>query len=65
MNFQPHHSAHMSGQVPNQPGTILPGLPQQNGAPVPGQMQNPSIHRGLLNTDPEYGKTRRYMQEKM
>ncbi|KAL0311281.1 UNVERIFIED_CONTAM: Histone acetyltransferase HAC1 [Sesamum angustifolium] len=61
MNLQTHHSGRISGQVPNQAGTMLPGLPQQNGNP----MQNPSIHRGVLNTDPEYVKTRRYMQEKI
>ncbi|KAL0327972.1 UNVERIFIED_CONTAM: Histone acetyltransferase HAC1 [Sesamum calycinum] len=61
MNLQTHHSGQISGQVPNQAGTMLPGLPQQNGNP----MQNPSIHRGVLNTDPEYVKTRRYMQEKI
>ncbi|KAL0319949.1 UNVERIFIED_CONTAM: Histone acetyltransferase HAC1 [Sesamum radiatum] len=61
MNLQTHHSGQISGQVPNQAGTMLPGLPQQNGNP----MQNPSIHRSVLNTDPEYVKTRRYMQEKI
>ncbi|GFP96135.1 histone acetyltransferase hac1 [Phtheirospermum japonicum] len=65
MNLQTHHSGQMSGQVPNQAGTMLPGLPQQNGIPVPGQMQNPSIHRGVPNMDSEYVKTRRYMQEKI
>ncbi|KAK6142447.1 hypothetical protein DH2020_022795 [Rehmannia glutinosa] len=52
-------------QVPNQAGTMLPGLPQQNGIPVPGQIQNPIINRGIPNTDSEYVKTRKYMQEKI
>ncbi|KAL3624661.1 hypothetical protein CASFOL_031329 [Castilleja foliolosa] len=65
MNLQMHHSGQMSGQVPNQSGTMLPGLQQQNGIPVPGQMQNTSIHRGVPNMDSEYAKTRRYMQEKI
>lgn len=65
MNLQAHHSGQFSGQVPNQAGTVLPGLSQQNGNRVTNQMQNPSIQRGVSNTDPEYLKTRRYMQEKM
>ncbi|KAL7102459.1 hypothetical protein ACP275_08G122300 [Erythranthe tilingii] len=65
MNYQPHHSGHISGQVPNQAGTILPGLPQQNGTLAPSHMQNPSIDRGVANTDSEYGKARSYMQEKI
>ncbi|KAL3615302.1 hypothetical protein CASFOL_040963 [Castilleja foliolosa] len=65
MNSHTHHSGQMPGQVPNQAGTLLPGLPQQNGIPVPGQMQNPGIHRGVPNMDSDYVKTRRYMQEKI
>ncbi|XP_057786527.1 histone acetyltransferase HAC1-like isoform X2 [Salvia miltiorrhiza] len=65
MNLQTHHSGQFSGQVPNQAGTMLPGLPQQNGNPMPNQMQNPSMHRSVQNTDHEYMKTRRYMQEKI
>lgn len=64
MNLQTQHSGQVSGQVPNQAGAMLPGIPQQNGNPVPSQMQNP-IHHGVPNTDPEYLRTRRYMQEKM
>ncbi|KAK6142414.1 hypothetical protein DH2020_022762 [Rehmannia glutinosa] len=65
MNLQTHHLGQISGQVPNQAGTMLPGLPQQNGIPVPGQIQNPIINRGIPNTDSEYVKTRKYMQEKI
>ncbi|PIN09129.1 Histone acetyltransferase [Handroanthus impetiginosus] len=65
MNLQTHHSGQISGQVPNQAGAMLPGFQQQNGNPMPSQMQNPSIHQGVMNTDPEYLKTRRYMQERI
>ncbi|CAA0837082.1 Histone acetyltransferase HAC12 [Striga hermonthica] len=65
MNFQTHHSGQISGQVSNQAGTMLPGLPQQNGISISGQMQNPNVHRGVSNADGEYAKTRRYMQEKI
>lgn len=65
MNLQTNHSGQFSGQVPNQAGTMLPGLPQQNGNPMPNLMQNHSMHRSIQNTDPEYVRTRRYMQEKM
>ncbi|XP_042037669.1 histone acetyltransferase HAC1-like isoform X1 [Salvia splendens] len=63
--MQTHHSGQFPGQVPNQAGTMLPGLPQQNGNPMPNQIQNQSIIRGIQNTDPEYVKIRRYMQEKI
>lgn len=65
MNLQAHHSGQFPSQVPNQAGTMLPGLSQQNGNHMTNQMQNPSIHRVVSNTDPEYAKTRRYMQQKM
>ncbi|KAL3633867.1 hypothetical protein CASFOL_022629 [Castilleja foliolosa] len=64
MNLQTHHSGQISGQVPNQAGTMLPGLPQQNGNAVPNQMQNPSTR---LNTpsDPEFVQIRKHMQGKI
>ncbi|KAG8364547.1 hypothetical protein BUALT_Bualt18G0008500 [Buddleja alternifolia] len=64
MNLQ-QFPGQISGQVPSQAGTMLPGPQQQNGNPMPSQMLNPSIHRGVPNTDPEYVKTRRYMQERI
>lgn len=65
MNLQTHHSGQFAGQVPNQAGTMMTGIPQQNGNPMPNQMQNPSMNRSMQNMGPEYVKTRRYMQEKM
>ncbi|XP_075482425.1 histone acetyltransferase HAC1-like isoform X1 [Primulina tabacum] len=65
MNTQTHHSGQI-GQVPNQAGTMLPGLSQQNGNSIPSQMQNPIIQRNVLNTDhPEITRARRLMQEKI
>ncbi|KAK4397843.1 hypothetical protein Sango_1259800 [Sesamum angolense] len=65
MNLQKHHPGQISGQVSNQAGAMLPGLPHQNGNPVSGQMQNPSVPRNVQSMDPEIVKTRRYMQEKI
>ncbi|XP_047947725.1 histone acetyltransferase HAC1-like isoform X1 [Salvia hispanica] len=65
MNLQTHHSGQFAGQVPNQAGTMMTGIPQQNGNPMPNQMQNPSMNRSMQNMGPEYVKTRRYMQEKI
>ncbi|KAH6785259.1 hypothetical protein C2S51_037714 [Perilla frutescens var. frutescens] len=63
MNLQTHHSGQISGQVPNQAGTMLPGLSQQNGNPMGGQMQNPNIHRSVPSMDPETIRSRRNMQD--
>ena len=45
----------MSGQVPNQAGSQLRGLPQQNGSSLPSQIQNLDAHRN----------TRKSMQRKI
>lgn len=63
MNLQSHHSGQI-GQVSNQAGASFSGLQQQNGNPMLGQMQNPSMHR-VSNVDPEFVKMRRFMQERM
>ncbi|KAL2482167.1 Histone acetyltransferase HAC12 [Forsythia ovata] len=66
MNLPAHHlSGQISGQALNQAGTSVPDLAQQNGNPLPGQMQNPSIHRGVPYMDPEFAKARRFMAEKI
>ncbi|KAL2493598.1 Histone acetyltransferase HAC12 [Forsythia ovata] len=64
MNLQAHPSGQISEQALNQAGTFLTGIPQQNNA-LPSQMQNPSMHRGVQNMDPEYMKARRFMTEKI
>ncbi|XP_041993382.1 histone acetyltransferase HAC1-like isoform X2 [Salvia splendens] len=64
MNLQTH-TGQISGQIPNQAGTMLPGLPQQNGNPMVSQMQNSNVHRNVPNMDPETIKRRKYMQEKI
>ncbi|GFP90889.1 histone acetyltransferase hac1 [Phtheirospermum japonicum] len=65
MNLQTHHSGQISGQVPNQAGTMLPGLPQQNGNTVPNQMQNPSARLNAPSMDPEFVQIRKHMQGKI
>ncbi|XP_055802488.1 histone acetyltransferase HAC1-like isoform X2 [Solanum dulcamara] len=64
MNFQ-QMSGQISGQVPNQSGTSLPGIPQQNGNPSPMQMQNSGVHRTLPNMESEFLKVRRYISRKI
>ncbi|GMN48158.1 hypothetical protein TIFTF001_017334 [Ficus carica] len=66
MNVQAHISGQISGQVPNQAGTQLPVLPQQNGNAIPPQMQNlggPS--RTIGGMDPEVIRARSFMHEKI
>ncbi|CAA2981094.1 histone acetyltransferase HAC1-like isoform X1 [Olea europaea subsp. europaea] len=66
MSLPAHHlSGQISGQALNQAGTSVPGMAQQNGNSLPGQMQNPNIHRGVPYMDPEFVKARRYMMEKI
>lgn len=66
MNVQAHISGQISGQVPNQAGTQLPVLPQQNGNAIPPQMQNlggpPRTTGGM---DPEVIRARSFMHDKM
>lgn len=64
MNFQ-QMSGQISAQVPNQSGTSLPGLPQQNGNPSPMQMQSPSVHRTIPNMEFELVKVRRTISRRM
>ncbi|XP_075089534.1 histone acetyltransferase HAC1 [Nicotiana tabacum] len=64
MNFQ-HMSGQISGQVPNQSGTSLPGLAQQNGNPFPMQMQNPGVHRTMPNMESEFLKARKHISRKI
>ncbi|KAJ8564834.1 hypothetical protein K7X08_001294 [Anisodus acutangulus] len=64
MNFQ-HTSGQISGQGPNQSGTSLPGLPQQNGNPLPMEMQNPGVHRTMSNMESEVLKARKYIARKI
>ncbi|XP_028759098.1 histone acetyltransferase HAC1 isoform X2 [Neltuma alba] len=58
--------AHISGQVPNQAGSQLPGLAQTNGNALPPQIPNlGGIPRSTINTDPEFLRARFLMQEKI
>ncbi|CAM8955926.1 unnamed protein product [Rhodiola kirilowii] len=58
MNLQAHMSGQLSGQVPNQTGTQLPVLPQQNGVPLSSQMQN-------IGSQSELIRARGFMQQKI
>ncbi|KAA8541502.1 hypothetical protein F0562_022654 [Nyssa sinensis] len=62
MNVQAHMSGQISGQVPNQTGTQLPGLPQQNGNSL-SQIQSLGGHRSILSMEPEFEKARNFMQD--
>ena len=55
-------SGQISGQIPNQPGTQLPVMSQQNGNALP-QMQNLSCSSRPM--DPDFVRARHFMQEKM
>ncbi|XP_059642973.1 histone acetyltransferase HAC1-like [Cornus florida] len=61
MNVQAHTSRQISGQVSNQAGTQVPGLPQQNGNSLSTQIQNLGGHRNTPNVEPE----RRFVQGKI
>ncbi|XP_028073318.1 histone acetyltransferase HAC12 isoform X2 [Camellia sinensis] len=58
-------SGQISGQVPNQAGTQLPGLPPQNGSSLSNHIQNLAGQCNTLNMEPELAKARRFMQEKI
>ncbi|XP_047250218.1 histone acetyltransferase HAC1 isoform X2 [Capsicum annuum] len=64
MNLQ-HMSGQMSGQVPNQSGTSLPGLPQQSGNPFSMQMQNPVVHSNMPNMEPDFSRARLFISHKI
>ncbi|PWA80303.1 histone acetyltransferase of the CBP family 1 [Artemisia annua] len=53
-------SGQFSGQVPNQAGTSLSGIPQQQ-----NMMQNPGGQRSTLNMEPGFVKARRFIQERI
>ncbi|XP_058180697.1 histone acetyltransferase HAC1-like isoform X1 [Rhododendron vialii] len=65
MNVQTHMSGQFSGQIPNQAGTQLPGLPQQNGLSLSNQIQNLGDHGNTLNMETEFAKARRFIQDKI
>ncbi|KAL3347423.1 hypothetical protein AABB24_021208 [Solanum stoloniferum] len=64
MNLQ-HMSGQISGQVPNQSGTSLPGLPQQSGNPFSMQMQNTVVHSNVPNMEPDFSKARIFISNKI
>ncbi|KAL6345840.1 hypothetical protein AAG906_017598 [Vitis piasezkii] len=58
-------SGQMSGQVSNQAGSQLPGLPQQNGSSLPSQIQNLGAHRNTGNMEPDIARAWKNMQVKI
>ncbi|KAF7147333.1 hypothetical protein RHSIM_Rhsim03G0000100 [Rhododendron simsii] len=65
MNVQAHMSGQIAGQLPNQAGTQLPGVPQQNESPFSNQIQNLGGHHNTMYVDPQLAKARKFMQEKI
>ncbi|KAL4583212.1 hypothetical protein LXL04_007779 [Taraxacum kok-saghyz] len=61
MNLQTHMSSgQFSGQIPNQGGTSLPGIPQQQNI-----MQSSGGPRNNLNMEPGFVKARQFIQERI
>lgn len=60
MNLQTHMSGQFSGQVPNQTGTSLSALTQQQNI-----MQNTGGQRNTISMEPGFVKARRFIQERM
>ncbi|KAI3758727.1 hypothetical protein L6452_06298 [Arctium lappa] len=60
MNLPTHMSGQFSGQVPNQAGTSLSTIPQQQNV-----MQSFGGQRNTLNMEPGFVKARRFIQERI
>ncbi|KAI5392269.1 transcription factor that binds to CRE motif [Lathyrus oleraceus] len=66
MKLQAHIPGQISGQVPNQTGTQLPGLTQLNGNALPSQMSSlGGVSRSSNNMDTEFLRARAFIQEKI
>lgn len=66
MKLQAHIPGQISGQVPNQAGSQLPGLTQLNGNALPSQMPSlGGVSRSAINMDPELRRARAFIQEKI
>ncbi|KAF7843096.1 histone acetyltransferase HAC1-like [Senna tora] len=66
MKLQTHIPGQLSGQVPNQAASHLPGLSQPNGNAPPPQIPNlGGVPRPTINMDPEFLRARSFMQEKI
>ncbi|XP_027344509.1 histone acetyltransferase HAC1-like [Abrus precatorius] len=66
MKLQAHIPGQMSGQVPNQAGSQLPGLTQLNGNALPHQMPPlGGVPRATINMDPEFLRARSFIEEKI
>ncbi|KAI4355943.1 hypothetical protein L6164_004665 [Bauhinia variegata] len=66
MKLQAHIPGQISGQLPTQAVSQLPGLSQTNGSTLPPQMSNlGGVSRPAINMDPELLRARSFMQEKI
>ncbi|GAU16144.1 hypothetical protein TSUD_297740 [Trifolium subterraneum] len=66
MKLQAHIPGQISGQVPNQAGSQLPGHAQLNGNSLPSQMPSlGGVSRSAINMDPELRRARAFIQEKI
>lgn len=66
MKLQAHIPGQISGQVPNQAGSQLPGLTQLNGNALTPQMPAlGGVQRSTSNMDPEFLRARSFIQDKM
>ncbi|XP_058068645.1 histone acetyltransferase HAC1-like isoform X2 [Magnolia sinica] len=65
MHVQAHMSGQISGQVPNQSGPQLSGLPQQNGGSLPSQSPSLGSMRNTHNIDPDLANARKCMWERI
>ncbi|KAL1319685.1 hypothetical protein HN51_064477 [Arachis hypogaea] len=65
MKLQAHIPGQISGQVPNQAGSQLPGLTQLNGNVPPQMPIMGGVPRPTINMDPELLRARSFIQEKI
>ncbi|KAJ7962646.1 histone acetyltransferase HAC1-like [Quillaja saponaria] len=66
MKMQAHTAGQISGQVPNQAVTQLPGLPHQNGNILSPQMPiSGGVSRSTFNMGPELQRARLFMQNRI
>ncbi|XP_054780565.1 LOW QUALITY PROTEIN: histone acetyltransferase HAC1-like [Prosopis cineraria] len=65
MKLQAPIPGQMSGQVPNQSGSQLPGLTQPNRNAIPQMPTLGGVPRSTSNMDPEFLRARLFIQEKI
>ncbi|XP_051151821.1 histone acetyltransferase HAC1-like isoform X2 [Andrographis paniculata] len=53
------------GQLPNQTGSMMSGIPQQTRTSFASLMQSYNVHHNISSMDPEIAKMRSFMQEQI